>query len=200
MKKFMFIIALMMTNAIYAQNAGEENQVSDKTTFEKFTSSIGTIVKFKDYPLPEATGKTGGGMFAAVYTVNATVRQVIIEDVSSLFLKLSYKEYQGPERIAFIAYEDVVEIKKALDEIITQRQSDTTGEACYLENKFKTKDYLEIGYYISKETNRKGDNSFKSNYYIDLDTRYRSSTAFFSEPTALVELFNNAINKMNQLK
>ena len=48
MKKLIFLIALMMPMASNAQN--EESAISSRqTTFEKFTSTIGTIVKFKDY-------------------------------------------------------------------------------------------------------------------------------------------------------
>ena len=48
MKKLLLFITLMMPIGSFAQ--GEEKQ--EKTTFEKFTSSIGSIVKFIDYKMP----------------------------------------------------------------------------------------------------------------------------------------------------
>jgi hypothetical protein len=153
MKKIVLVLALMMPFASFAQD--EESSKSTKTTFEKFTSRIGTIVKFKDYKMEDVTGKVGSGLLATTYTVHAEIRQVMIANESSLFLRLTYQGYQHPERIAFIAYEDVLEIDKALTELINQSQSDSTGDAYYLENKFKTKDDFHIGYYIQKSVSKK---------------------------------------------
>ena len=192
------MIAMMIPLVSFAQD--EENVNSSKqTTFEKFTSTIGAIVKFKDYKLPDVTGKIGSGLLASTYTVHAEVRQVMIGNETSLFLRLTYQGYQRPERVAFIAYEDVVEIEKALTELVKQSENDTTGDAYYLENKFKTKDDFHIGYYISKSTSKKGEESNELRWYVDLDNRYNYSTAFFPNSNGLIELFNSAIQKMNEL-
>lgn len=122
MKKVIIVLALMMPFVSFAQD--EESSMSTKTTFEKFTSRIGTIVKFKDYKMESVTGKLGSGLMASTYTVRAEVRQVMVGDDSSLFLRLTYQGYQQPERVAFIAYEDLLEIDKALTELISQSQSD----------------------------------------------------------------------------
>ena len=139
-------------------------------------------------------------MLAVQYTVHAEVRQVIIGNETSLFLRLTYQGYQHPERVAFIAFEDVVEIEKALAELVKQSENDTTGNANYLENKFKTKDDFHIGYYIKKTVNKKGEESNELKWYVDLDNRYNYSTAFFPNPDGLINLFKTAIQKMNELK
>ena len=198
MKKIVLVLALMMPFASFAQD--EESSKSTKTTFEKFTSRIGTIVKFKDYKMEDVTGKVGSGLLATTYTVHAEIRQVMIANESSLFLRLTYQGYQHPERIAFIAYEDVLEIDKALTELINQSQSDSTGDAYYLENKFKTKDDFHIGYYIQKSVSKKGEESNELRWYVDLDNRYNHSTAFFPSPDGLKTLFTTAIQKMNEIK
>lgn len=198
MKKVLLLIALLMPMVSYAQN-DEVSSSSKQTTFEKFTSTIGTIVKFKDYDLPDVSGKTGSGMFAVQYTVHAKLRQVLIGNESSLFLHLTYQGYQHPERVAFIAYEDVLEIDKALKELIKQSENDSTGDATYLENKFKTKDDFQIGYYIQKSVSKKGEESNELRWYVDLDNRYSYSTAFFPNPDGLINLFQMAIQKMDEL-
>lgn len=198
MKKVIIVLALMMPFVSFAQD--EESSMSTKTTFEKFTSRIGTIVKFKDYKMESVTGKLGSGLMASTYTVRAEVRQVMVGDDSSLFLRLTYQGYQQPERVAFIAYEDLLEIDKALTELISQSQSDSTGDAYYLENKFKTKDDFHIGYYISKSVSKKREESNELRWYIDLDNRYKYSTAFFPSPDGLKTLFTSAIQKMNEIK
>ena len=192
------MIALLMPMVSYAQN-DEATSSSKQTTFEKFTSTIGTIVKFKDYELPDVTGKTGSGMFSVTYTVHAKIRQVIIGNECSLFLRLSYQGYQHPERTAFIAQEDVIDIEKALKELIKQSENDSTGDASYLENKFQTKDDFHIGYYIQKSVSKKGEESSELKWYVDLDNRYSYSTAFFPNPEGLINLFQMAIQKMEEL-
>lgn len=198
MKKYLLIAMLTLPLSLFAQS---ETEVKSQTTFEKFTSTIGHIVKFKDYSLPDVTGKEGSGLLAVYYIVHAQVRQVMVGDDTSLFLRLSYKPDQTtPTRYAFIAYEDVKEIDKALKELVDQGSVDTTGDANYLENKFKTQDFFEIGYYISKHVSKKGEESFTKKWYIDLDNRFTSSTAFFATPNELVTLFESAISKMESLK
>ena len=190
---------MMIPLLSFAQN---EESVSEKkqTTFEKFTSTIGHIVKFKDYKMSDVSGKIGSGMLATNYTVHAEIRQVMIGNETSLFLRLTYQGSGYSERVAFIAYEDVVEINKALTELISQSSTDSTGDAYYLENKFKTKDNFYIGYYIQKNVSKKGEESNELKWYVNLDDRYNHSTAFFSNPDGLKSLFSLAIQKMTELK
>lgn len=200
MKNILLVIAFLMPMAIFAQNEDESPSSSKQTTFEKFTSAYGQIVKFKDYDLPDVTGKIGSGMSAVTYTVHVKVREVMVGNNKSLFLHLSRKPYERPERVAFIAYEDVVEISKALTELVKQSNNDSTGDANYLENKFRTKDDFYIGYYIDKTVSKKGEESNELRWYVCLDDRYNYSTAFFPNPDGLVSLFETAIQKMEVIK
>ena len=197
MKKILLIIAMLLPVAVFAQ---EETVSSKQTTFEKFTSPIGKIVKFKDYELPTLESKFGSGFLSTTYSVQVGIREVIVDNDKSLFLHLTYQAYEKPERNAFIAFNDVIEIDKALDELIKQKVSDTTGEASYLENKFKTIDDFMIGYYISKNVSKKGEVTYDNRWYIDLDNRYNYSTAFFNAPDELSKMFKSAIARMNELK
>ena len=200
MKKLLLIAALLIPMVIFAQTEDESPSSSKQTTFEKFTSTYGQIVKFKDYELPDLTGKIGSGLSAVTYTVHVRVREVIVGDEKSLFLHLSRKPYERPERVAFIAYEDVVEINKALTELVKQSNNDSTGDANYLENKFRTKDDFYIGYYIDKTVSKKGEESNELRWYVCLDDRYNYSTAFFPNSEGLVSLFETAIQKMDEIK
>ena len=199
MKKLIVFLVLLMPMIVIAQN-NEIASSSKQTTFEKFSSTIGTIVKFKDYKLTSVSSKIGSGLAATHYTVRAEVRQLIIDNNKTLFLHLTYQGYQEPKRSAFIAMEDVVEIEKALTELIKQCESDSTGDAYYLENKFSTKDNFDIGYYIETTVDKKGEESNELRWYVTLDDRYNHSTAFFLEPDGLRDLFKTAIQKMNELK
>ena len=203
MKKILLIIALIMPMALFAQSEDNSPISSKQTTFESFTSTYGHIVKFKDYDLPDVTGKIGSGLLSTKYTVNAKVREVMVSDNTALFLLLTYRlgnDY--PERTAYIAYEDVIEVNKALKELVKQSENDSTGDASYLENKFRTKDDFYLGYYIEKTTpiNMRGKVIEERRWFVCLDDRYNHSTAFFPDAEGLINLFETAIQKMEELR
>ncbi len=183
MKKLLLLIALMMPMASLAQ--GEEKK--EKTTFEKFTSSIGSIVKFVDYNMPV--------LVTSYERAQVTVRKVINNKSSECFLKIEFKDYNKREYDAFIAYEDVVELAKALEQLKSMAENDGTGDANYLENKFRTKDRLYLGYYIDK--NKSGDKA--PTWFISLEG-YTSSNLYFKSADPLLETFNAAINKIKEIQ
>lgn len=183
MKKLLLLIALMMPMASFAQ--GEEKK--DKTTFEKFTSSIGSIVKFIDYKMPV--------LETSYERAQVTVRKVTNNNSSQCFLKIEFTNYNKREYSAFIAYEDVVELAKALEQLKTLAENDGTGDANYLENKFRTKDRLYLGYYIDK--NKNGDKA--PTWFISLEG-YTSSNLYFKSAEPLLETFNTAINKIKEIQ
>lgn len=183
MKKLLLFITLMMPIGAFAQ--GEEKQ--EKTTFEKFTSSIGSIVKFIDYKMPvlETTYKRA----------QVTVRKVTNNNSSQCFLKIEFTNYNEGKYSAVIAYEDVIELAKALEQLKTLAENDSTGDANYLENKFRTKDRLYLGYYIDKNEN--GDKA--PTWFISLEG-YNSSYLYFKSADPLLDTFNTAINKIKEIQ
>ena len=60
----------------------------------------------------------------------------------------------------------------------------------YLENKFRTVDGFEIGYYISKG---------QAGWYMKLE-KYSSSTVFSRDRMTLLTAFKNAQSKIEELK
>ena len=82
MKKITLFIVLLFCSSFvsYAQDENNAAPNSKQTTFEKFTSTIGHIVKFKDYKMDNVTGKVGSGLLAVNYIVHAEVREVIINN------------------------------------------------------------------------------------------------------------------------
>lgn len=183
MKKVLLFIALLMPVASFAQ--GEQKK--EPTTFEKFTSSIGHIVKFVDYKLPN--------LESSYERAQVTVRKVTNNNSSECFLKIEFTNYNKHEYSAFIAYEDVKELAKALQELKSISESDGTGDANYLENKFKTKDRLYLGYYIDK--NKNGDKA--PTWFLSLEG-YNSSNLYFKSADPLLETLTTAIDKIEQIK
>ena len=183
MKKLILLLALIMPITLCAQEADKKEQ----TTFEKFTSSIGSIVKFYDYSMPKLSSQ--------YQTATVEVRKVISGSQSSCFLHIEFKPYQRSEQSAFIAAGDLVEMKKALEELKTLSASDGTGEADYMENKFRTKDGSYIGYYISK--NKAGDK--EPTWYFNING-YNGGILYFNSADTLFDCFTGAISKINTIK
>lgn len=183
MKKLIILLALVMPVVSFAQELDKKEQ----TTFEKFTSSIGSIVKFYDYAMPKLSG--------SYQAATVEVRKVISGSQSNCFLHIEFTPYQRSTQSAFIAADDLIEMKKALEELITLASTDSTGEADYMENKFRIKDGSYIGYYIQK--NKSGDK--EPTWYFNING-YSGGTIFFKTPDALLECFAGAIMKIDAIK
>jgi len=89
-----------------------------------------------------------------------------------------------------IEYSDLVEINKALAKLTSEVDADCAENPDYLENKFRTVDGVEVGYYVSKG---------KASWFMKLE-RYTSSTVFIKSKEVLVEAFTNAQKKIEELK
>ena len=89
-----------------------------------------------------------------------------------------------------IEYSDLVEINKALDKLCASVETDIAANPDYLENKFRTVDGFEVGYYINKA---------KASWFMKLE-RYTSSTVFVKNQETLVDAFKNAQAKIEELK
>lgn len=182
MKKLLTLLTLMLMLPMVTFAQVQEKK--PQTTFEKFTSSLGIMMKFVDYGLPNVKSDYS--------EAKAIVRKVIKNNESQCFLRISFTDYNSQAHCAFIAYNDVVELKKALDELKKQVVNEVIGEAYYLENKFTTRDNLEIGYYISKD--KSGEKV--PSWVITID----NESLFFKDASVLSTLFDNAIQKMNAVK
>ena len=86
-------------------------------------------------------------------------------------------------------------MKKAFEELKTLSASDGTGEADYMENKFRTKDGSYIGYYISK--NKAGDK--EPTWYFNING-YNGGILYFTSADTLLDCFTGAISKINAIK
>lgn len=180
MKKLLTLLTLMLMLPMVTFAQVQEKK--PQTTFEKFTSSLGTMMKFVDYWLPDIHPKYA--------KANSFIRKVTKNNESECFLNISFTDYNNQAHCAFIAYNDVVELNKALDELKKQVVNDGIGYISYLENKYTTKDYLEMGYYISIDAS----GNKMPTWFIKIDDK----SLDFNDSSALSTLFDSAIKKMNE--
>ena len=170
------IMFIFMIAALHAQDVKE---VQDKMT--EFASKTGVIVKFEDYTLPE---------IKLLYGVAETkVRKLTSGGEVKNFYQISNEGKYGT-KTASIAYEDLLEIQKAMTTLKTQSEIDINTESDYVENKFVTDDGFKIGYYVSKS---------KLNWFMVLEKYGSNNTIFIKSADSIDEALEVAKNKMNSL-
>ena len=183
MKKLLFLIlALMVSNfAIHAQQ--EKNQEKQLTKFEEFSSKTGVIVKYVDTALPNLP--------VSFSTLQTGIRTIMRGSENAYFYRLEEPETsRSVSHIAMVEYSDLVEINKAISRLVADVDADVAANPDYLENKFRTSDGFEIGYYVSKQ---------KPHWFIILE-RYSSSTVFLKNQQDVVDAFKAAQSKIEELK
>lgn len=159
-----------------------EDAKKSATKMNQFVSKTGSIIKFVDTNLPSLKLSYG---FA-----EAKVRKVQSGGEIRYFLQIS-KEGKYDTKTASIAYEDLLEVIKALNTLKLESTNDFASNPDYLENKFITEDGFQVGYYVS------GQNL---NWYLVLE-RYGSGNTVFPKNVESIEtLLDSAKQKIIELK
>lgn len=181
MKKVLLLYMLVLPICIFGQ---ADNKAKQMTKFEEFSSATGRIVKFQDYSLPNMAQSFIG-------ILETGIRTIMGGNTNAYFYRIEEPETsRSVSHIAMIEYSDLVEINKALDKLCASVDTDIAANPDYLENKFRTVDGFEVGYFINKG---------KASWFMKLE-RYSSSTVFVKNQETLVEAFKNAQAKIEELK
>lgn len=174
MRVRILITALVFVFTISLQSQEKKDAKSKMT---EFVSKTGAIIKFEEYRLPKLKSSYGGA--------EVNIRKIISGKLEKYFYQVSKKgEYDT--KVASIAYEDLVEVIKAIDELKNQSEEDVNTISDYLENKFVSEDEFVIGYYVSNK---------RVVWYIQLDKYGSNNTIFLKD----VELFSKSC-KAGKLK
>lgn len=183
MNRILLFWILLIPLSLFAQSNMDEKKL---TKFEEFSSRTGTIIKFVDVTLPNIPKRFTGNLESGIRTIKG------VSSNSSYFYRIEEPQTSlNISHIAMIEYNDLVEINRALTRLVSEVDTDIADNPDYLENKFKTVDGFEIGYYVSKGKT--------DNWYIRLE-RYSESTVFIKNKEVLVEAFFNAQKKIEELK
>ena len=178
MKKLFFALTMLLPLVSFAQN----DDAKKLTKFEEFSSKTGAIVKFYDVSMPRLS-LTFGSLETGI--------RIIKSGTDAYFFRLEKPETSSSvARIAMIEYSDLVEINKALEKLSSDVQDDIAAKPDYLENKFRTVDGFEVGYYVSDE---------EAHWFMKLE-RYSSSTVFIKRQDVVIDAFKAAQAKIEELK
>lgn len=182
MKNLLFTIGLiLLTSNLFAQDAKDVQQATTK--MDVFASKTGTIIKFIDYSLPNLKLYLGG-------IAETRIRKLVSGTEVKYFYQISY-EGKYDTKTASIAYEDLLEVIKAIEPLKNSSKEDIELNPDYLENKFVTEDGFQLGYYVSKG---------KINWYLRLEKYGSGNTIFPSDFDSIESAFNSAKQKIDELK
>ncbi len=180
MKKVLIIMAMLLPLATFAQKTED---VKKLTKFEEFTSKTGAIIKFVDVNMPRIP--------VSYASLAVSIRTLYSGASKSYFLRLEKEETSSSNaRIAMIEYSDLVEINKALVKLASEVDADLAANPDYMENKFRTVDGFEVGYYITKK---------EVQWYLKLE-RYTNSNVYPKSRADIIEYFKDAQTKIEELK
>lgn len=176
-KLFCFIAIMFFLNFAYGQDIKKAN-----TKMDAFVSKTGVLIKFIDYDLSD--------VHTTYKTAEAKVRKLISGGEIGYFYQISFESKYDTKK-ASIAYEDLVEVIKALDQLKIDSNSDKLLNSGYLENKFVTDDGFQVGYYVSEG---------KLKWYMVLEKYGSGNTIFLNDVSNVERAFNEAKIKIESMK
>ncbi len=176
-KTITLLFALFLVNGIFSQE-----QKDQQSKMLDFVSKTGVIIKFEDYSLPNVKASYG--------YAQSKIRKIISGNVVKYFLQIS-KSGKYDTKTASIAYEDLLEVQKALINLKDQSEKDLVTTSDYMENKFITDDGFQIGYYVSKG---------KIVWYMKLEKYGSDNTVFARDYETLNDAFRLGKEKIEELK
>ncbi|MBL0743044.1 hypothetical protein [Chryseolinea lacunae] len=179
------IVCFILLFHICAPSNAQDQKTQEKqltTKFEEFSSKVGSMLKFEDYPLSPLKIKLGG-------SVETRIRKLSSGGVTMHFYQIQ-KRAQYSTSSASIEYSDLLEILRSLATLKQASGADQSRNPYYLENKFITTDGFQVGYFVSDG---------KLSWYIKLEQYGSDNTLFISDPEFLASSFNEAKAKIDDL-
>lgn len=179
MKKVIVLVFCLSlaVNGVFSQEKREQ-----KSKMLDFVSKTGAILKFEDYNLPDIKLYYG--------IAESKIRKISSGNEKRFFLQIS-KKGKYDTKTASVAYEDLLEIQKALTILKNQSEKDAMTTSDYLENKFITEDGFQTGYYVNKG---------KIVWYMKLEKYESDNTIFAKDYETLSEAFKSGKEKIEILK
>ena len=179
MKRFLVLLAMLLPLVSFAQQEENDNAKKQTTKYEEFTSKTGSFIKFTDIKQAKLS-------LSFATSVETSIRTVISAS-NAHFYRIESTSNDG---IAMIEYSDLVEINKALNKLCADAELDIAANPEYLENKFRTIDGFEVGYYIEKK---------KANWWMRLEWFNHSLSIKNENLSTVVDAFKNAQERIEEL-
>jgi len=173
----LLIISLFCLVGIFAQDTEKKT-----TSYDLFISQSGKIIRFLDYKLPPLKGSY------SIY--NNRVRVLTAGETTTYYYQIVNTGKYG-DTTGSITENDLIEMIKAIEALLTTYAIDKKSTFDYMENKFLTEDNVGFGYYISGKD---------SAWYVNLGRGSSDSSCFFSNGETIKNGFTTALDKIKERK
>lgn len=151
--------------------------------YEAFLSNTGAQIRMQDYKLPPLKLDFG--------EAKAKLRKMERGKQREFFLILAKAESYNDEPSTAIAFDDLIEIEKALAILKDELPADAAAEPTYLENRYVTADGLQVGYYCE---------GTKAQWYISFSHKGSVQLLRIKESLSLDILINQTKTQVKSLK
>ena len=189
MKKIVLLVTIFISISAFAQKT--DNEGKQLTKFEEICDQNTGFIRFQDAKLPNLRSSSFG------LQLETSVR-VVFEGANRYYFYRILKPETSTmnARIAMIEYEDLVRINRAIGIMSSAIDSDMEKQPDYLVNKYRTKDGVEIGYYVERNFQAA---RWEVTWFIKLE-RYTDSVVLLRSTKEVTEAFSGALAKMEELK
>jgi len=187
MKKVLFIVALLMPLALWAQSVQERLQqiVQQRqfTRYEQMAYERGHIIDYTKYLMPSLKGTN--------YEAQVSVRKMAVNNDKESFLSIQFSDYRQIDYAAHITKADVAQLLKTVNEMKTMAAANTQSEADVVEKAYNTSEWVIVGYTLEKNANVE--------WYLSLNG-FESGMLKFESAEPLLEMLTTALAKMEQMQ
>ncbi len=172
---------ILITGVVFV--AFTQDNVKKDSSYDSFISQSGVIIKLQDFRLPPMEG-------SGYSTYDNRIRILLSNDIRKYFHQITKTSKTG-DIIGSIELKELLEMVNAVNLLQTQFNEDITKSIEYMENKYITDDGIQVGYYISTTSKA---------WFIKLDKYKTDSLIFFKESKDILKGFQEAINKIEEIK
>ena len=184
MKKLFVLAMLLLAGRLLLAQVPYVRVEDRQTKYEQLTRQAGVQCRITDYEIPTQYTQL-------FHDTEISVRTVDVGGTPRYFYRFYRKEVkEQPAVEVFVAYDDFVEIDKALESMIAEEHKDRSARKDYCENFYRTNDGFVVGYSIKNRL---------TSWYLVLD-RYNEDKVVFDSGTKLKDHFKKVLAKFEEVK
>lgn len=203
MKRFIIALMLIAPTFVSAQRASEsknaEEIANESTVYDEYIALPGSVITMRTYELPEFKSVNGKGIEKATYKAETAVVSFTANGQTKYYLKFERSGYNSPAITRYIPYEQVLELRNALDALVDNITKTPVGTAMLSEASYTVKDtHIEVGYKIRVEV-KKGDRNEYISWHFTAEDRVDYCSVYFSDVNYFKDYLSNVIAEIKKL-
>lgn len=169
------------------------------TVYDEYMAQQGAVVTVREYELPEFKSVTGSGMGKVTYKATAAIVSFTVGERTAYYLRISRKYYTYPEITRYISYDDLVDLRGAIDSLEGNITANPIGTAGKLTANYSIKGkFYDLGYEITTEE-KKGEIKHFITWYFNIENREVNYRVCSDTPEYFKEYLGDVIAQIKKL-